>query len=755
MSGLQFPSPKDLSKDLLAGLVVFLVALPLCLGVALASNAPMFSGLLAGIIGGLVVGALSGSKTSVSGPAAGLTAVVAAQIEQLGSLEAFLLAVVLAGVFQIVLGVLRAGFLASFFPSSVIKGLLAAIGTILILKQIPHLFGHDPDAMGDMSFRQADGENTVTELLRSVFAIHPGATLVGLASLALLLIWPRIPFLKRSPVPAPLGVVVLGVGLNRLLQALQSPWAIQPEHLVSVPVANTVNEAVGLLSFPDWSQIGNPGIYTAALTIGLVATLETLLNLQAVDNLDPEQRHSPPNRELLAQGAGNMVAGLLGGLPVTSVIVRSSVNIHAGVKTQLSTITHGVLLVSTVLLVPWLLNSIPLACLAAILLTTGFKLASPTLLKQMRAEGKSQLVPFLITVGAIVLTDLLVGIVIGLTAALCFILWGNFKKPLHQEIERHPAGDVLRIQLANQVSFFSRAVLQNALHSVADGGHVLIDGRNTNYIDRDILDLIDDFRTKTAPAHGIKVSLLGLEKHYAPLHDQINFVHHSVPSLQSTLTPMQVVDVLHEGNERFRSGNKLTRDAQEQVRATAHGQSPLAVIFSCVDSRAPAELIFDASIGDLFNVRIAGNVLNESVIGSMEYGCAVAQAKLLVILGHTDCGAVTKAVDLLDSHEDPCTALGSQHMAGLIHAIQEGFEPDLQLPAKGTSARQHVVDDLARNNVMRVMQDIRARSKTLSGLLAGGTIGMVGGVYNVRTGTVDFFTVEGESLEFEPQVRSA
>ncbi|MEO8205618.1 MAG: SulP family inorganic anion transporter, partial [Chthoniobacterales bacterium] len=479
-------SPKTIPRDLVAGLVVFLVALPLCLGVALASNAPLFSGILAGIVGGLLVGFLSGSNTSVSGPAAGLTAVVATQIGHLGTFEAFLVAVVLAGVIQIFLGISKAGFIAAFFPSSVIKGLLAAIGVILILKQIPHVVGHDADPIGNKSFLQADNQNTFTELGAAFFDIQPGAALVGILSLLLLVFWDRIKVLKKSPIPAPLVVVIFGVVLSLFLRKFGAYWTIESSHMVQVPVASTPQEFLGFLRFPDFSVLSNSAVYIAAFTIAIVASLETLLNLEAVDKMDPEQRWSPPNRELLAQGVGNVAVGLIGGLPMTSVIVRSSVNINAGVKTKLSAIFHGFLILGCVALVPGWLNEIPLSALAAILLVTGIKLASPKLVKQMWSEGRNQFLPFIITVVAIVLTDLLVGILIGLAVAIGFILHSNLRRPLKKVMEKHATEDVLRIELANQVSFFSRASLENTLRSVPRGGHVLLDASNTDYIDPDI-----------------------------------------------------------------------------------------------------------------------------------------------------------------------------------------------------------------------------------------------------------------------------
>jgi len=472
-----------LIADLSAGLVVFLVALPLCLGVALASNAPLFSGILAGIVGGLLVGALSKSHTSVSGPAAGLTAVVAAQIASLGSFQVFLLAVAMAGIIQIVLGVIRAGAIADFVPSSVIKGLLAAIGLILILKQFPHLLGRDVNPLGLMAFEEPDRENTLSELFRALLDFHPGAAVVGVVSILILLAWDKIKPLKKSLVPGPLVVVLTGVGLSLLLARLGGHWFIDSTHLVQVPVADSLAGILGFLQWPDFAGLANPQVYMAAVTIALVASLETLLNLEAVDKLDPQKRISPPNRELIAQGVGNLTAGLIGGLPVTSVIVRSSVNINAGGKTKLATLVHGLLLLLCVALLPAWLNMIPLSCLAAVLIMTGLKLASLRLFRQMWREGLNQFLPFFITVAAILLTDLLVGILIGLAFSTVFILRSNLQRPLRQIVEKHIGGEVLHIELAHQVSFLNRVALSKALAAVPQGGHVLIDAPATTQAD--------------------------------------------------------------------------------------------------------------------------------------------------------------------------------------------------------------------------------------------------------------------------------
>ena len=738
-------SPSTLPRDLTAGLVVFLVALPLCLGVALASGAPLLSGVLAGIVGGILVGTLSGSQTSVSGPAAGLTAVVAVQIGALG-FQAFLLAVVVAGLIQIAMGLARAGFVAAFFPSAVIKGLLAAIGVILILKQIPHILGHDPDPEGDMAFQQPDSQNTFSELAELAGNIEPGAAAIGLLSIALLVVWGRWERLKNSAFPAPLAVVLLGVGLSLVLRRFGDPWGIPPSHLVQVPVGDGLTGFFGFLQLPDFAQWSNPAVYTAALTLAAVASLETLLNLEAVDKIDPRRRVSPPSRELVAQGIGNVASGLVGGLPVTSVIVRSSVNINAGGKTKLAAIFHGVLLLVSVVLLPVWLNMIPLSCLAAILLVTGVKLASPALVKRMWNEGRYQFVPFALTVAAIVLTDLLIGVLIGFAVSIGFILWSNARRPIRRIVEKHLGGDVVHIELANQVSFLNRSALARALDEVPRGGHVLLDAQSTNYIDPDVLDLIRDFKEQTAPARGVEVSLLGFRSKYE-LGDQIQYVDYSTRELQAALTPEQVLQILKDGHERFRTGRRLTRDLGRQVNATAGGQHPLAVVLSCIDSRTPAELIFDLGLGDIFSVRIAGNVTGQKVLGSVEYACAVAGAKLVLVMGHTRCGAVTAAVELAGSTQRAAEATGCQHLDPILHEIRQSIDPLTcqgveQLPP---AAKESFINAVARRNVTRVVETVLQQSQTLNDLVRDGRIAIVGAMYDVVTGNIEFLTASADS----------
>jgi MFS superfamily sulfate permease-like transporter len=728
-----------IGKDLLASVVVFLVALPLCLGIALASGAPLFAGIVAGVVGGLVVGALSGSHTSVSGPAAGLTAVVLAQISALGSYEAFLLAVAIAGVLQMGLGLVRAGALSAFVPSSVIKGLLAAIGVILILKQLPHVLGRDTDPEGEMRFEQPDHQNTFSALL-DLADLHLGAALIGLLSLALLILWSRSKRLSESPFPAPLAVVLLGLSLGAVFESLGGQWAIGVEHLVQVPVVSNGGDLRDLLRFPDFSQWSNMAIYGAAVTIAIVASLESLLNLEAVDRLDPEQRKSPPNRELLAQGAGNLVSGLIGGIPITAVIIRGSVNVHAGAKSKLSTIFHGVLLLVTVVALPSLLNRIPLSCLAAILLVTGFRLVNPKLIRRMWEAGKDQFLPFAITVLAIVFTDLLVGLGIGIAVSLGFILNRQFHQPFRRIDEKHLLGETLTIELPDQVSFLNHTAIERTLASIPRGRHVVIDARRTEYIDPDALALIHEYRDVRAPARGIELALVGFRDEYSVVDDDVLYVDYSMRELQGAVTPAQVLEILRQGNLRFASGRRLNRDYAKQIDETSQGQHPLAVVLSCIDSRTPAELILDMGLGDIFSVRVAGNGLSPKVLGSMEFGCAIAGSRLILVLGHTSCGAVKGAVERAASADPSAYAAEYVNLRVLLNDIEVkvGLGEPGAFSEMTPDAKQAFVDDVARRNVLTVVNGIVERSPALAKLVEQQRIAIVGAIYDVRTGGMEF-----------------
>lgn len=504
----------NLKADFPASIVVFLVAVPLCLGIALASGAPFFSGLIAGMVGGIVIGIFSNSQLSVSGPAAGLTAIVLASITKLGAFEVFLAAVVLAGAFQLVLGFLKAGSIANYFPSSVIKGMLTAIGIIIILKQIPHAFGYDKNAEGNLSFFQIDGKNTFSALLEPLSKIHLGVTIITAIALAILLLWEK-PFMKKFRlVPGALVAVIASVVLSELYKAFSPALAVSADHLVQVPVANSFNEFLGFFTFPDFSNVFSQDVIIVAITLAAVASIETLLCIEAVDKMDPQRRITSQNRELKAQGIGNIVSGLLGGLPVTSVIVRSTANINAGAKSKASTIMHGMLILICAALIPQLLNKIPLGALAAILLVTGYKLANISTFKKMFATGKYQWAPFMVTVIAIVFTDLLTGVGMGLVASVFAILYGNLKNSYYFHKEKHHAGEIVRIHLSEEVSFLNKASIKLTLDHLPADTTVVIDATQSQYIDFDVLELIREFKEVKAPQKNINCQLIGFKEKY-------------------------------------------------------------------------------------------------------------------------------------------------------------------------------------------------------------------------------------------------
>jgi len=501
----------NIKGDLSAGLVVFLIAVPLCLGIALASGAPLFSGMIAGIIGGIVVGFFSGSQLSVSGPAAGLTAVVLTAITKLGAFDIFLLAVVIGGALQLVFGLVKAGTIANYFPSNVITGMLTAIGIIIILKQIPHAFGYDANTEGDFAFVQTDGDNTFTALLSAVNHINLGATIITILSIIIILFWAKIP--KLNMIPAPLVAVIAGVFLNMAFSGSEM-LALGANHLVSLPVPDSFNDFVGQFTLPNLGAIGNKEVWVTAVTIAIVASVETLLNVEATDKLDPLKRYTSPNRELKAQGIGNMVSGLIGGLPITSVIVRSSANINSGGRTKVATITHGILLLVCAALIPVLLNKIPLATLAAVLLVTGYKLCKISIFKDMFKNGKYQWVPFLVTVVAIVFTDLLVGIALGMVVSVIAILRGNMKSTYFFRKEKYHTGDSIRLELAQEVSFLNKASILLTLDHMPENTTVVIDASKTSYIDYDVLEVIREFKEIKAAQKNIAVILTGFKDVY-------------------------------------------------------------------------------------------------------------------------------------------------------------------------------------------------------------------------------------------------
>ncbi len=500
----------NLKSDLPASIVVFFVALPLCLGIALASGAPLFSGLIAGIIGGVVVGGLSGSQIGVSGPAAGLAAIVLTAIGTLGGFENFLLAVVLGGVIQIVFGVLKAGVIGYYFPSSVIKGMLTGIGLIIILKQIPHFFGYDTDPEGDFAFNQIDGHNTFSELGYMLENINMGSTLIAVVGLSILILWDKVLSKKGKIfkiIQGPLVAVVLGI-VYYLVMGSSDTLGISSDHLVQVPVPTDFDSFLGQFSVPNFSAITNPAIWVTAFTIALVASLETLLCVEATDKLDPDKRVTPTNRELLAQGAGNVLSGMIGGLPITQVIVRSSANIQSGGKTKASAIIHGLLLLVSVILIPGILNMIPLSVLAAILLIVGFKLAKPGLFATMYKLGWKQFLPFIVTVLGIIFTDLLIGIGLGLLVGIVVILLKSYQNSHFLNIQDQSNGRVrFKMTLAEEVTFFNKGAILKELDALPENSFLELDVRQTRYLDFDIIEILENFSEK-ARSKNIDIKLI-------------------------------------------------------------------------------------------------------------------------------------------------------------------------------------------------------------------------------------------------------
>lgn len=753
----------NLKYDLPAGLVVFLIAVPLCLGIALASGAPLYSGLIAGAVGGIVIGLISNSQLSVSGPAAGLTAIVLAAITSLGNFQVFLLAVVIAGVIQLLFGLVKAGTIASYFPSNVIKGMLTAIGIIIILKQLPHAFGYDRDSEGDFYFLQPDGDNTFSALLRPLYHIDLGATLITLFALSLLILWER-PFMKKfKALPGPLVAVIAGVLLNILFARLFPKLALSPEHLVHIPVPKSVNEFTAQLNFPDFSALANPKVYLTAITIAIVASIETLLCIEAADKLDPQKRGTSTNRELVAQGVGNIVSGLVGGLPVTSVIVRTSANLNSGARSNMSTVFHGILIVLCAALIPGALNMIPLSVLAAILLMTGYKLTKLSIFREMFSKGLYQWLPFVITVAAVVFIDLLTGVAIGMAVAGFLILRVNMKASYFFHRETMEKGEQVVIRLSRDVSFLNRAAIRQTLQELPEGIHITIDARDTIYIDDDVLELIREFVSTTAPLRNIHASVIGLKAHYkrparsfrvlrrsamlrgfrkgqrfvtgqaAAVYKTIsdsplNLVRVLNREQQQAITPSRALGMLKEGNERFVNNLKLHRNLLQQVNETKENQFPFAVILSCIDSRTSAELIFDQGLGDIFSVRIAGNVVNEDILGSMEFACKVAGSKIVVVLGHTRCGAVKGAVEQVE--------MGN--LTALLSKLKPAIDRSNLSKWNGADAYDKT-DFVARKNVFVSVEQIKQRSPILNDLYERGQISIVGAMYDIETGRVEFY----------------
>lgn len=736
---------RQLRFDLVASVVVFLVAIPLCLGIALASGAPLLSGIISGIIGGIIVGSLSSSHISVSGPAAGMAAVVLTAIGQLGDFNTFLLALLLAGLLQIITGTLRAGFFADYVPSNVIQGLLSAVGILLIFKQLPLAFTLSAN-MSELKMHLLDAAEGlhVQPLLDISYHINSGALILSLLSIGMLIFFDKTRLTWLKLIPGTIIVVLFGIAANEFFILTHSYLAQHNLQLVNIPHNHGMIDWLEQLTFPNWSAWSNPHVYVYACILAVVASLESLLNVKASEKLDHKHRRCSKNRELLAQGFGNLTAGLIGGIPVTSVIVRTSVNIEAGAKTKISSILHGFFIFFAIMLIPHLLNKIPLCSLAAILIYTGYKLTTPKIYKTIYQQGPDRFIPFLITIIGIVTLNLLTGIVLGLMTSLFFILKSNSQVRFDIIKEFYPNGVTQRLVLPQQTTFLNKASLVEELDDLPRNSQLIIDARYSTYIDKEIVELLKEFQQEQAPQKNISLNLIGFKSHYA-IHDHINFINVTTYNIQASLSPKQILHILREGNQRFIQDTRIHRSLNIEIKHTSATQHPLAIVLGCIDSRVPVETVFDMSFGDLFCVRVAGNVVNEDVLASIEYACHVLGVKLLVVLGHTRCGAIAAA----------CDDVKEGHITQLLTKIKPAIHAETTTTSNRTSTNDVFVEHVTELNIANTLQGVYEGSPILRKQVKNHELGMVGAVYNVATGEVDFKSFGERAAELHKKPNTA
>ncbi len=727
-----------LRKDIPASIVVFLVALPLCLGIALASGAPLASGLIAGIIGGLVIGYISKSGTSVSGPAASVSAVAFAAIASLGNYELFLVAVVISGIFQIILGVLKAGLIADYMPTSIIKGLLAGIGIILIISQLPYAFGLNlpKDGLIDYStgyLRQAK------EMLPQLWnAFSPGALIISLISLATILFWERTPLKNLNWFPASLFVVFLGVLINSIFKFLLPGLYLSGPTLVTIP---SIDNIAHFFIFPEIKGFLNLEVWTTAITITIVASIATLLNIEATDNLDPYKRKTPPNRELIAQGIGNTLSGLVGGLPITSVIVRSSVNIDAGAQTKLSTILHGLLLLVSVLFLGNIINLIPLSSLAVVLIVIGYKLASVEIFKKLFKKGWDQFVPFVVTIVGIVFIDLLVGILIGSTVAVYYLLKSNYHNPFFIANYKSVEGELISLELSNEVSFLNKASIKNTLWRIPRNSNLIIDATFSSFIDKDVLEIMEDFRNTFAVEHNINVSIVGLKDEYkSGIEFDFEQAHQNLQTGQVT-TPEIALSLLVEGNRRYVQGNFIYKRLRNSKNVYETVNSAYVLVLGCLDLREPFHAIMDTDIGEVVTIRTPLNLLDNESLKNIEIVCNTQDIKLILFMGHTDNKLMARS---LDEH-----ARGqSTELSVMLKNTLLPDDPSIDTMDEGE--KNEYINTLVKRNVNNSLNYVLAHSPLIKKQVEEGNLGVVTGNLERISGLVTFSDMHiPENLPFK------
>ena len=717
-----------LKYDLVSGLVVFLVAIPLCLGIAIASGAPLLSGIISGILGGLVVGLLSGSQVSVSGPAAGMATIVVTTIAELGGFNGFLAALIVAGGIQILIGSLKAGFIADYVPSNVVQGLLCAIGLLLIIKQLPLAFTLSSNIHELQTHLLETTEGfTFLPFQELMNHVNNGAIIISLISFFVLYYFDKTRQMILKEIPGPIVVVILGILINEGFVLYDSPLAQNSPQLVNIPKLMGFEHLLQQVTVHDLSAWQNPKVYFYGFIIAIIASLETLLNVKAAEKLDKKRRYYSKDHELMAQGVGNLLAGFIGGLPITSVIVRTSVNIQAGAKTKLATILHGLFILLAIRYLPEVLNKIPLCSLAAILIYTGYKLTKPEIYRKIYKQGMDRFIPFIVTLIIIIAFNLLAGILLGLMMSLFFILRSNSLARLDLVKEYYPGGVINRLILPQQISFLNKASLVAELETIPNNSQLIIDARSSSYIDKEILDLIQEFHEEKAPLKSISLNLIGFKKKYA-VHNYMDFINVTTYDVQAALLPPQVLHILREGNQRFVHDVRIHRATKMDIQHTAKMQHPIAVVLGCIDSRVPVETIFDMTFGDLFITRIAGNVINNDILAGIEYACDVVGAKLIVVLGHTRCGAIAAA----------CDGVEKGHITELLAKIQPAIAAEKNIIDDRTSHNHQFTKYVTELNVANTLQQIYEQSKILRNMIDNDEIGIVGSVYDVSSGKVHF-----------------
>jgi carbonic anhydrase len=722
-----------LEKDIPSGIVVFLVALPLCLGIALAGGAPLISGLISGIIGGIVIGSISHSHVSVSGPAASLTAVVLVAIQRLDSFEVFLLALVIGGLIQLMLGLLKAGIIADYLPTTIIKGLLAAIGLILIFSQIPYALGMEQDRRF-LDYSPSTAREFPEMILSFLELFSPGAIVLSVISLLLLIFWDKTFLGKIKQLPPFLAIVILGVIINQLFKYFIPSFYLEDIHLVNIPEIDGLSS---IITFPDFSYIYDVQVWTYAFSIAIIASIASLLAIEAADNLDPHKRRSPPNRELVAQGIGNTLAGLIGGIPLTTVIVRSSVNIAAGAETKLSTIIHGSLLLLSVLFLSSIINLIPLASLAVLLLVVGYKLASVPLFKSMYKKGWDQFVPFVVTTVGILLTDVLLGVLIGTASSVFFLLRGNFYNPFYMESIKSKKGKTIRLELSNEVSFLNKPAIKNTLWNLPKNSRIVIDATFSTYVERDIIEILHDFQDTFARENDIEVKITGLRKSYGP-NRKIKLVASPTGLRKELSTPQEILEHLQKGNQRYVDGNLVSRRLRNKELMDFIKEAPLAAVVNCIDMREPLNMLLNTGIGDLIPLKAAGNLMGDHLIHSTEIACRKQGAKLILLMGNSKNSFIKEAlICYMEGKESYLTSLLEPAIsAGLIKKERINKE-EIKILA----------DEIVSYNLSVSKAKIIEESPYIREQVEQGKIGLCSAFFHRKTGKIEFsplFSMEGK-----------